>query len=46
MPEVCLYTYSGGGLSRRREGGRRNVSHDKIEDEMTKRQTLGLTNVN
>lgn len=46
MPEVCLYTYSGGGLSRGREGGRRNVSHDKIEDEMTKRQTLGLTNVN
>lgn len=43
---VCLYTYSGVAYSRGREGGRRNVNNDKIKDEMTKRQTLWLTNVN
>jgi len=40
----CLYTYSGGGLFG--GGGRRNVNYEKIKDEMTKRQTVWLVNVN
>lgn len=35
-----------GHAARGREGGKRNVNNGKIENEMTRRQTVWLTNVN